>query len=245
MSVLTYPEAAVIGALQGFSELFPISSLGHSVLMPALIGGSWARDLDVSAPESPYLAFIVGLHVATAAGADHVLLARLGAHRARAVDLDPRPRVDDPDQRLAWLLILATIPVGSPVCCSSTPSVPRSSKPTRPRVFLALNGVILLWGRALRRRSLADERDRDRSGRSARGRSQRHDRGARRADISVHSDRPSRRCPSAGPCSSASAQIAALCPGISRSGVTMVDRAAVVGSRTRTPRDSRSCSPRR
>jgi len=49
------------------SELFPVSSLGHSVLIPAAIGGSWARDLNVSAKESPYLAFIVGLHVATAA----------------------------------------------------------------------------------------------------------------------------------------------------------------------------------
>ena len=63
---LTYPESIVIGALQGVTELFPVSSLGHSVLIPALIGGRWARDLNVSAPESPYLAFIVGLHVATA-----------------------------------------------------------------------------------------------------------------------------------------------------------------------------------
>jgi len=67
VSLLTYPEAAAIGLLQGVSELFPVSSLGHSVLIPALVGGRWSRDLSVSAPESPYLAFIVGLHVATAA----------------------------------------------------------------------------------------------------------------------------------------------------------------------------------
>ena len=66
MTHLTYPEAMVTGLIQGVSELFPISSLGHNVLIPALIGGSWARDLSVSTPESPYLAFIVGLHVATA-----------------------------------------------------------------------------------------------------------------------------------------------------------------------------------
>src|SRR5258707_6055109 len=66
MSHLTYAEAIVVGLFQGVTELFPVSSLGHSVLIPALIGGSWARDLSVSAPESPYLAFIVGLHVATA-----------------------------------------------------------------------------------------------------------------------------------------------------------------------------------
>jgi undecaprenyl-diphosphatase len=64
---LTYPEAILIGVLQRVSEPFPVSSLGHSVLIPALTGGRWARDLDVSAPESAYLAFIVGLYVATAA----------------------------------------------------------------------------------------------------------------------------------------------------------------------------------
>src|ERR1700709_1063767 len=66
MTHLTWLEAAVVGVVQGVSELFPVSSLGHSVLLPAVIGGSWARDLDVSAQESPYLAFIVGTHVATA-----------------------------------------------------------------------------------------------------------------------------------------------------------------------------------
>ena len=66
MTQLTYLEAAVVGLIQGVTELFPVSSLGHNVLIPALIGGNWARDLNVAAPESPYLAFIVGLHVATA-----------------------------------------------------------------------------------------------------------------------------------------------------------------------------------
>ena len=63
---ITYPEALVVGLIQGVTELFPVSSLGHNVLIPALVGGRWARDLSVSAPESPYLAFIVGMHVATA-----------------------------------------------------------------------------------------------------------------------------------------------------------------------------------
>ena len=63
---LTYTEAAVVGLVQGVSELFPVSSLGHNVLIPALAGGCWAQNLNVAAPESPYLAFIVGMHVATA-----------------------------------------------------------------------------------------------------------------------------------------------------------------------------------
>ena len=67
MSHLTYAEAGVVGLLQGITELFPVSSLGHAVLIPAIVGGQWAQDLNVSKAESPYLAYIVGLHVATAA----------------------------------------------------------------------------------------------------------------------------------------------------------------------------------
>ena len=54
MTHLTYLEAAVVGLVQGVTELFPISSLGHNVLIPALMGGSWAADLNVAEPESPY-----------------------------------------------------------------------------------------------------------------------------------------------------------------------------------------------
>src|SRR4030081_3171942 len=63
---LPYLEAAVVGLVQGVSELFPVSSLGHNVLIPALVGGSWARDLNGADANPPYLAFIVGMPVATA-----------------------------------------------------------------------------------------------------------------------------------------------------------------------------------
>src|SRR6201984_375266 len=66
MTHLTYLAAAVVGLVPGGSELCPVSSLGHNVLIPALVGGSWEADLNVAKAESPYLAFIVGLHVATA-----------------------------------------------------------------------------------------------------------------------------------------------------------------------------------
>ncbi len=71
MHELTYPQAGVIGLLQGITELFPVSSLGRSVLVPALIGGSWQHLVTENASGNseglPYLAFVVGLHVATAA----------------------------------------------------------------------------------------------------------------------------------------------------------------------------------
>ena len=109
---LSWLEAGVVGAMQGVAELFPISSLGHSVLIPAWVGGSWQRDLNVSNPESPYLAFIVGLHVATAIA----LLIYFWRDWVRIVGglvtSVGRREIRTADQRLAWLLVLATIPVG-------------------------------------------------------------------------------------------------------------------------------------
>src|ERR1700694_5937232 len=103
---------AHLSAAEGVTELFPVSSLGHSILMPALIGGQWAKDLDVSAPQSPYLAFIVGLHVATAAA----LLVffwrdwlRVLAGFASSVRYR---RIQTSNERLAWLIVAGTIPVG-------------------------------------------------------------------------------------------------------------------------------------
>jgi undecaprenyl pyrophosphate phosphatase UppP len=112
MTHLTYLEAAVVGLVQGVSELFPVSSLGHNVLIPALIGGSWETDLNVSKAESPYLAFIVGLHVATALA----LLVYFRRDWVRIIggflsSIRER-RVESADQRLAWMIVLATIPVG-------------------------------------------------------------------------------------------------------------------------------------
>ena len=63
--MISYFQAMVIGLLQGVTELFPISSLGHSVLIPAWLG--WDKIVGAeSADESFYLAFVVALHVATA-----------------------------------------------------------------------------------------------------------------------------------------------------------------------------------
>jgi undecaprenyl-diphosphatase len=154
MSHFGYVEAGVIGLLQGVTELFPVSSLGHSVLLPALIGGSWARDLNVSTPESPYLAFIVALHVATAIA----LIVYFWRDWVRIVgglltSIRDR-RVETPDQRLAWLLVLATIPVG--ICGLLLEHTFRTvlGKPTPAAAFLFVNGLVLFGAEQLRRRSV-------------------------------------------------------------------------------------------
>ncbi len=151
MSHMTYPEAAVIGLIQGVTELFPVSSLGHSVLIPALFGGSWAKDLDAAAPSSPYLAFVVGLHVATAIGMLiyfwrdwlRIIGAFISSVRYR--------HVQNADQRLAWMIILATIPVGLVGLVADHETRVLFAKPVLAAVFLIINGLILFAGERFRR----------------------------------------------------------------------------------------------
>jgi undecaprenyl-diphosphatase len=159
--MLTYLQAIVIGLLQGVTELFPVSSLGHSVLLPALIGGDWQHLVTESASStsgtSPYLAFIVALHVATAVALliffrhDWARIIR-GFLRTLRPSLSARRIVTtDSDERLAWLLIIATIPVGlTGVLFEHTFRI-LFAKPVAAAIFLMINGLILLAGEHLRR----------------------------------------------------------------------------------------------
>jgi undecaprenyl-diphosphatase len=196
---LTFLEAIVVGAFQGVTELFPVSSLGHSVLIPALVGGEWARDLDVSAPESPYLAFIVGLHVATAAA----LLLFFWRDWVRIIgglitSIRYR-RMRTPAERLAWLIVIATIPVGLSGLLLEHVFREVLGRPIPAASFLIVNGAVLYLGERLRRRveklPVDDTEDPD----------------TRLSRMSIG------RGTLIG-----SAQILALLAGISRSGVTMV-----------------------
>ena len=148
--LLTYPEAVVVGLIQGVTELFPVSSLGHNVLLPAIVGGSWATDLNVAASESPYLAFVVGLHVATAIGDHDLLLARLGADRPRFLHLDKTFPGETVDERLCWFLIVATIPVGLVGLIFEHEFRVLFAKPIRAAIFLVVNGLILYAGERFR-----------------------------------------------------------------------------------------------
>ena len=158
MSHLTYLEAGVVGLIQGVTELFPVSSLGHNVLIPALIGGSWASDLNVARPESPYLAFIVGMHVATAIA----LLIYFWRDWIRIIGgfftslghwQGWHPRVATRDERLAWMIILATIPVGLVGLVAEHTFRVLFGKPILAAVFLIVNGLILYCGEKFRSRA--------------------------------------------------------------------------------------------
>ena len=248
---LTFPEAGVIGLLQGITELFPISSLGHAVLIPALVGGRWASDLSVGKAESPYLAYIVGLHVATATAMiiffwrDWIRIIRaFFASLGHIVSPEPGTRRFAPqgtDQTLAWMIILATIPVGVAGLALEHTFRTTFSKPVLTACFLSVNGLILLGGERLRRRGaeaeaqqviadqqMAAERQRAAVGAGGPGLTAgRHSSGQRalrqqEASVAVAADR---RLVGVGYVTTfflGAVQILALMPGISRDGSVMV-----------------------
>ena len=147
---VTFVQAMVLAVLQGVSELFPVSSLGHTVLLPALL--RWHID---EGSES-FLAFVVVLHLGTA-------LALIVFYRAdwlrivRAlVGTIVRGKItDDRDERTAWLLVVATIPVGVLGVLLQSPVKQLFASPLPVSAFLFVNGFVMLLGEALRRRQHA------------------------------------------------------------------------------------------
>jgi len=202
---MSFVQAILIGALQGFTELFPVSSLGHSVLVPAWLG--WDSLVSgQSADESFYLAYLVGLHVATAI-ALLIFFREDWARIIRGLFTSIRDRrVDSADARMAWLLIIATIPVGVVGLLFEHGLRTLFAKPLAAAIFLTINGVILAVGERLRRRvptrphHLTSDSDDVTEGSLGDGSS------VNTADALIVG----------------SSQIAALFAGISRSGITMV-----------------------
>lgn len=159
MSDLSYLQSVTIGLLQGVTELFPVSSLGHSVLVPAWIGGSWAHLVSeggaTNSEGSSYLAFIVALHVATAVALLVFYRRDWVAIIGGFITVLRTRRVETSTQRLAVLGVVATIPVGITGLLLEHPLRTLFANPLAAAVFLAINGLILLGGEALRRRAVA------------------------------------------------------------------------------------------
>jgi undecaprenyl-diphosphatase len=150
---ISYFQAAVLGLLQGISELFPISSLGHTVLFPTLFG--WHSLVkSQSRPESSWLAFVVMLHVGSAIGLlvyfwrDWVQIA--GAF----VNTVAKRKISTPTERLSWLILIACIPAGVLGLALEHPLRVALAKPLAAAIFLVVNGLILLSAEHLHRRSV-------------------------------------------------------------------------------------------
>jgi undecaprenyl-diphosphatase len=153
---LTFLQAIVIGAMQGVSELFPISSLGHSVLVPALVGGSWQTLVSQEhQKESPYLAFIVGLHVATALALLVFFWRDWVRIIAGLVSSVRRRRLQTVHEKMAWLIVVATIPAGVIGLALEHTFRTLFAKPLAAAIFLTANAFILFAGELLRRRAKA------------------------------------------------------------------------------------------
>jgi undecaprenyl-diphosphatase len=199
---VTYFQAIILGLIQGVTELFPVSSLGHSVILPALFG--WSDVVAAqSASESYFLAFLVGLHVATATALlifyrDQWIRIIAGVLRT----LRTR-RLETPDERLGWLLIVATIPAGLMGLLFEHVFRVIFATPLYAGGFLVVNGIVLGIGELVRRRAEV---------RAVVAAHAQTARGDRRLDTLEF-----REAVVVGV-----AQIFALLAGISRSGITMV-----------------------
>jgi undecaprenyl-diphosphatase len=146
---ISYFQAAILGLLQGVSELFPVSSLGHAVIVPHLLG--W----DIHQNAQYFLTFLVALHLATAL----VLLGFFWHDWVRIVkglgrSLRDREIGDtDTDAKLGWLLIVGTIPAGILGLTLQDYLRKLFASPEYASIFLALNGLMLFGAEALRRRA--------------------------------------------------------------------------------------------
>jgi undecaprenyl-diphosphatase len=144
---ISYFQSVVLGLLQGVSELFPVSSLGHTVILPSLFG--W----NIHQKEPYFLTYLVALHLATAL----VLLGFFWQDWVRIVkglgrSLRDR-EITDPDARLGWLIIVATIPAGILGLLLQDYLRNLFASPEYASIFLALNGVMLFGAELLRRRA--------------------------------------------------------------------------------------------
>ena len=155
-SAITYLQAIVLGILQGATELFPISSLGHTVLFPTLFG--WNSLVDAqSQSESFWLAFVVMLHVGSALGLlfyyrrDWVQIVK-----AFFRTLSTR-RVQTSTERLAWLIIVASIPAGVFGIVFEHELRTLTAKPEIAAIFLMVNGCVLFAAEWFRRRAQVRE----------------------------------------------------------------------------------------
>jgi undecaprenyl-diphosphatase len=192
--LVTTPQALFIGLLQGATELFPVSSLGHAVIIPALLGFNFDENSKL------FLPFLVLLHLGTATAllilfwSDWVRIVA-GFFRAAV-----RGRIEGPDERLAMLLAVGTIPGGVIGKLFIQPLTENFGRPLLAAVMLIVNGGILLGAEVLRRRSESHHGTRE----------------EREHDFKEVSQISFLAALVVG-----LAQVLALVPGISRSGVTM------------------------
>lgn len=156
--MLSFLQALILGSVQGITELFPVSSLGHSVLLPALFG--W----NIDQSSNIFLVFLVATHFATALVLfifffkDWILILKgiFRSIRNRAVN------ANDTYEKLGWLLICATIPAGVLGLLLQKKIQSLFGSAELVSIFLIANGMLLYGAEILRKRKdLSTEPDID------------------------------------------------------------------------------------
>jgi undecaprenyl-diphosphatase len=147
---VTYLQAIILGALQGLTEPFPVSSLGHSVIFPSLLG--W----HINQNDPFFLIFLVATHAATALvffgifwkDWKKIFLGMGRSLRDRVVD------TKNPYGKLGWLLVVGSVPAGILGLLFEDTLKNLFAAPHYVAWFLVLNGIMLIGADALRRRRL-------------------------------------------------------------------------------------------
>jgi undecaprenyl-diphosphatase len=194
MHPISYLQALILGLTQGIAEPFPVSSLGHGVIIPGLFGWNIHQNDDY------FLVFLVATHCATAVVLFFYFFQdwmRIFRGLGRSIR-DRGIGAGDDDARLGWLLVIGTIPAGILGLALQHPLRTLFASPETASLFLILNGILLLAFERLRRR--------------------RPEPGDGEGDSDP---RIARRVTLKQAAAIGTAQAAALIPGISRSGVTM------------------------
>jgi undecaprenyl-diphosphatase len=195
---MTTWQAAFIGLLQGATELFPVSSLGHAVILPSLLHWSYRQS------DPTFLPFLVLLHLGTA-GALLILYWRDWVDITRGFfSAAIRGSIQAPNERLAMLLVVGTVPTGLVGVFFQKQFQALFANPRVAAGFLIVNGALLLGAELLRRRA------------ERRARLEGKDRAEQEEAFTDVSNLSYRAAGLVGLC-----QVLALFPGISRSGVTM------------------------
>ena len=151
----TYGQAVIIGFIQGITELFPISSLGHAILIPAWIGGSF-REF-ISEENQAYLLITIAMHLASSIALFIVFRKRwIGLIGGTFRAFKSRNFQSTPFRVLGYIVI-ATIPVGVLGVVFGDYFQSIFGKPEYTAVFLTVNGLLLIAAERLSRRDIATE----------------------------------------------------------------------------------------
>ena len=138
----TYTQAIIIGFIQGITELFPISSLGHAILIPAWIGGSF-REF-ISEENKAYLLITIAMHLASSIALFLVFRRRwLNLIGGTFIAIKSRGFQSTQFRVLSYILI-ATIPVGALGLIFGDYFQSIFGKPAFSAAFLTINGLLLI-----------------------------------------------------------------------------------------------------